>query len=66
MIDTNALKGAIVTKGLTQEEVAKKIGIQPQTFYRKMDRGIFLSNEIEFMIDLLDIQDPVAIFFAKK
>ena len=66
MIDTNALKGAIVTKGYTQEDVAKKIGIQPATFYRKMDRGVFLSNEIEFMIDLLEIEDPVSIFFSKK
>ena len=66
MIDTNALKGAIVTKGYTQEEVAEKIGITPTTFYRKMREGVFFSNEMEAMIDLLEITDPVAIFFAKK
>lgn len=66
MIDVNALKGIIVTNGLTQEDVANAINVKPDTFYRKMRRGVFKSDEIEKMIDYLGIADPVAIFFAKE
>ena len=65
MIDTNALRGAIATKGLSQQDVAKHIGITPKTFYCKMKKGVFGSDEIEAMIELLSIENPSAIFFAK-
>lgn len=65
MIDTNALKGIIVSQGLTQEKVAEYIGINPKTFGRKMKKGVFGSDEMEAMIKLLSIEDPVKIFFAK-
>lgn len=65
MIDTNALRGRIAEKGLSQSRVAKHIGITPETFYRKMNRGVFGSDEIEKMVALLDIEDPVRIFFKK-
>ena len=66
MIDTNALKGKIAERGLSQARVAKHIGITPKTFYEKMSRGVFGSDEIEAMIQLLEIDDPVRIFFANK
>lgn len=64
MIDTNKLKGAIVANGMTQEDVAKEIGIAPLTFYRKMKRGVFGSDEVETMIKILHISDPAEIFFT--
>lgn len=66
MIDTNKLKGIIVSRGMTQQELAKDIGIAPKTFYIKMSKGVFLSNEIDSMIEILKIEDPTPIFFAKK
>ena len=66
MIDVNALKGVIVAKGFTQQDVAEKIGISPKTFYKKMKKGVFGSDEMETMIDMLSIENPSAIFFAKK
>lgn len=66
MIDTKALKGIIVSKGKTQQEVAVHLGMNPKTFYLKMKRGVFGSDEIEGMIDLLEIENPSRIFFAKK
>lgn len=66
MIDTNALKGIIVAQGLTQAQVARSIGMHPKTFGLKMKRGVFGSDEMEAMIELLSIQDPVHIFFAEK
>ena len=66
MIQVNKLKGLIVENGLTQADVAKEIGITPKTFYEKMKAGVFGSDEIEIMIRLLNIEDPVSIFFAKE
>ena len=65
MVDTSALKGIIVSRDKTQEDVAHYIGITPKTFYLKMKRRVFGSDEIEKMIDYLNIEDPVSIFFAK-
>lgn len=66
MIDTNALRGIITAKGMTQQDVANSIGMAPKTFYSKMKKGVFGSDEMESMIELLSIENPTAIFFAKK
>ena len=66
MINTNQLRGIIVAKGTSQGQVAKELGITRETFYRKMKKGVFDSDEINQMIKLLDIQDPVAIFFTDE
>lgn len=65
MIDTNALRGIIAQNGKSQREVAKELGITDKTFYEKMKNGVFNSNEMMSMIELLSIKDPVAIFFTK-
>lgn len=65
MINVNALKGKIAERGKTQTDVAKAIGIAPKTFYDKMSKGVFGSDEIEIMIDYLSIEDPMKIFFWK-
>lgn len=66
MINTQALRGIIVSKGETQRSVAKKIGVSETAFYRKMNRGIFNSNEMYELVKLLSIENPVTIFFADK
>lgn len=66
MIDTNALRGIITAKGMTQQDVARNIGMAPKTFYSKMKKGVFGSDEMESMIELLSIENPVSIFFAKE
>lgn len=66
MIDTHALKVRIVDENLTQKDVAQQLGITPKTFYKKMKKGIFNSNEIEQLIVILRIPDPMSIFFAQK
>lgn len=66
MIDTHALKVKIVDENLTQKDVAQQLGITPKTFYKKMKKGIFNSNEIEQLIVILRIPDPMSIFFAQK
>lgn len=66
MIDTKALYGVIVANGLTQRALAHRMNMAPKTFYLKMKRGVFGSDEIEFMIKELNIKNPMEIFFADK
>lgn len=64
MINANELKAYITRKGMTQTEVAKHLGMSPKTFYTHIQKGVFGSDDIEKMIVLLDISDPVPVFFA--
>lgn len=66
MIKTNELRGIIAKNGLSQTDVAKMIGVTPKTFYEKMKNGVFVSDEIQIMIDELHIDDPMPIFFAHE
>lgn len=66
MIDTAKLKGRIAECGYSQAKIAKAIGITPKTFYEKMKRGVFGSDEIETMTDILNIEDADTIFFVHK
>ena len=64
MIDTMKLKGIISERGLSQQKVAKSMGMTEKTFYGKMKKGVFDSDEMQQMIDLLKIENPMEIFFA--
>jgi predicted transcriptional regulator len=64
MVNTNKLRGIIAERGLDQKDVAKLIGKSPKTFYEKMKRGKFDSDEISKMVTGLNITNPVEIFFA--
>lgn len=65
MIKTDKLRGIIAENKKTQTDVAKAIGITPKTFYLRMRKGVFGSDEIQIMIDILNIENPMEIFFAK-
>lgn len=66
MILIDDLIGIMAKKHITKKEMAKKIGITPKTFSLKLKKGVFGSDEIEVMIDVLKIKEPEQIFFAKK
>jgi len=66
MMDVLKLKVSITEKGLTQSKVAKQIGVSPQAFSAKLKRGVFGSDEIEKMVRILELKNPVSIFFATK
>ncbi|MDQ0204105.1 helix-turn-helix domain-containing protein [Pectinatus haikarae] len=66
MIRINELKGKIVACGLTQREVAKSLGISERGLRYRLKKGVFNNNEIETLMKLLGISNPVDIFFAEK
>lgn len=65
MINTAELRGVIAKNGKTQSDVAKMLNITPKTFYMRMQKGVFGSDEIQTMIDELHIENPMDIFFVK-
>lgn len=65
MVDTKKLRGIIAENGMSQSKVAKLLGLSPKGFYDKMKRGVFDSDEMEQMIDILSIENPVEIFLQK-
>lgn len=66
MVLTNEIKGRIVAKGLTQADIAKILGISTKTFNSKLNgKGTLDVNDIEKLIEILDIKNPMEIFFAK-
>lgn len=66
MVDVNALKAEIIRNGYTQKEIAQKLGITPKTFSMRLKRKVLGSDEIELLMELLNIANPVPIFFSKR
>lgn len=66
MIRTDKLIGKIHECGLNRTIVADKLGISRNTLRLKLEKGIFDSDEMEKLIDILHIEDPVSIFFASN
>ena len=66
MVDVNALKAAVVAKGLTYREAAEAIGMTRKTWYDRINSKKFSSDEMYRLIKLLNIADPSAIFFADE
>lgn len=66
MINVNKLKGLISENDLSQRKLADMLGMSETTFYTKMKRGVFDSDEMEAMIEILKISNPIEVFFASK
>ena len=66
MLNVNGLKAAMVLKGYTSEKLAKELGITTRTLSTRFKTGDFGTKEIEIMVDVLSIEDPMSIFFAKE
>lgn len=66
MVNTAELRGVIAKNGKTQSDIARMLNITPKTFYMRMQKGIFGSDEIQMMIEELHIDNPMEIFFAKS
>jgi transcriptional regulator with XRE-family HTH domain len=65
MIWIDELKGRMKAKNFSQEMLAKRIGMAPRTLSLKLKKGVFGSDEIDKMIEVLEIKDPAIIFLHK-
>ncbi len=64
MINANKIRARIVELGLTQKQVAEKIGMSEKTFSIKMNNGKFGLDEADRMIKVLKIEQPDKYFFT--
>jgi transcriptional regulator with XRE-family HTH domain len=68
MVNVNKLKGKMVENGLTMEALAKKIGINRSSLYRKMSGGCKTmlledANSIATALNL-SAEETMSIFFS--
>lgn len=68
MVDVNKLKGKITEKGMNVEELAKKIGVDRATLYRKINsdgKNISIKEANSIARELsLTIDEVNSIFFS--
>ncbi|HGR2660110.1 phage repressor [Streptococcus pneumoniae] len=69
MVNVSKLKGKIIERNTTQEALAKDIGIDKSTFYRKMKQnGSFSIQEVNLIVSSLGLSkdEALSIFLAKQ
>ena len=66
MINVKKLRGLMAEKGRTGKYMAAVIKKTPKTFYDKMRKGVFDSDEIIAIVEDLDIKNPMDIFFTDE
>lgn len=67
MFDKQKFRAILILSGKSISDVAKYLGINEATLYRKMNgTSDFYRNEIQLLCDYLNIENPKEIFFAEK
>ena len=66
MVLTNEIRGKMVARGFTQKQLAEKLEISERTLANKLTKGVFTTTDVEKLIDILKIDNPMEFFFAKK
>lgn len=66
MVNTNKLLGVLKEKQVTQESLCKQIGMNHKTFYNRLQRKRFFSDEIEKTAQVLNLscKEIIEIFFT--
>lgn len=67
-VNINRLKGKIVEKEKSGAQIAKELGINQSTYYRKLSRGgaTFTLDQVSKLSEILDLNETerTDIFFA--
>ena len=66
MVNVKKLRGKMAEKGRPGIDMARVIKKTPKTFYEKMKKGVFDSDEITAIVEDLAIENPIEIFFAEE
>ncbi|MGN1133781.1 MAG: helix-turn-helix domain-containing protein [Oscillospiraceae bacterium] len=67
MLDVQKLKGKIIEKGKSIETVSRDLGINPSTFYRKLNNNSFEIREADKIASILSLtgDEASSIFFSQ-
>lgn len=63
MLNVPEFRAAMARKGYTQKKLAMILGISEKTFYERIKCKRFGTEEIEKLIPVLEISNPMDIFF---
>lgn len=66
MVDVNKLRGLFRERGITIEDAAKIAKISAATMTRRLNTGVFGTDEIDNLVAGLAIENPEQIFFVKE
>ena len=66
MLNKNLLKAEMAKKGYNQKMLCEKIEMAEPTFSRKLRTGVFGTDEVMKMCEVLDITEPAPIFLASE
>ncbi len=67
MLDTKELRGRIAKSGLSQRKLALLIGMTEKTFYGKMKSGVFKTDELEQVAELIGMNPKeIGVLFCKE
>lgn len=64
MVRTDIIRGKMAEKGISQLTLASALKESPKTFREHMQRGVFNSDEIYSMCQILSIENVKDVFFA--
>jgi transcriptional regulator with XRE-family HTH domain len=66
-MDKFLLEYEMKKKGYSVEKLCKEIGVSRSAFYKKCNgKSDFTQSEIQAIVDILQLESPVAIFFSKQ
>ena len=63
MINVDKLNGKIAENRFTRKKLAKAMGISARGLSIKLKKGVFNNIEIEKLVKILKIENPMEIFF---
>ena len=67
MFDERRFRAQLVLENISMKELASRLDMNESTLYRKVKAdGAFTREEINKMIDILHIKEPIDIFFTDK
>lgn len=64
MVDTDQLKGIIVSRKLTQKAVYEQMGLTKRQWDARMEKRKLDTDEMYSLCNILDIEEPISVFFA--
>ncbi len=67
MFNKKLFKSKLALKGVTMKMLADVLGIDESTLYRKVNNdGSFTRQEMNKIIDFLEMDEPMEVFFCSK
>lgn len=67
MFDKKRFKAQMILAGVTMKDLAEELGVDESTMYRKINLdGNFTREQINKLVQVLKIDTPMDIFFAKE